>query len=166
MRESEDQSKFPSTSTSGLQTLSRSLKALHPKIPITSAVTFKKIPCIWFQQILLCEFGEVVKEVHGFMTLPIHLTPHAKPTIPCPSQSTDAAHLEYQRSTLSLLITTIKLLAPCFPTRTVQERGTYPSSKCLQRFNANCAFVLHDVHSSLRTTFFVVLAFLWKTGLV
>lgn len=50
------------------------------------------------------------------------------------------------------------------------ERGafgrTYPSSKCLQRFNANCAFVLQAVHSSLNTTFFVVFAFLWNTGFV
>jgi len=47
-----------------------------------------------------------------------------------------------------------------------EERRTYPSSKCLHRFNANCAFVLQDVHSSLNTTFFVVLAFLWNTGFV
>ena len=46
------------------------------------------------------------------------------------------------------------------------ERVAYPSSKCLHRFNASCAFVLQTVHSSLNTTFFVVFAFLWNTGFV
>ena len=47
-----------------------------------------------------------------------------------------------------------------------KQKGTHPSSKCLQRFNASWALVLQAVHSSRSTTFFVVLAFLWKTGLV
>lgn len=77
-----------------------------------------------------------------------------------------AKHLEHQRSTLGLLVTTVKSLAPSpSPSRT--SRGTtYPSSKCLHRFNASCAFVLQAVHSNLNTTFFVVFAFLWKTGFV
>lgn len=41
-----------------------------------------------------------------------------------------------------------------------------PNSKCLHRLSAICILYLHDTHSSLSTTFFVVLAFLWKTGLV
>lgn len=45
-------------------------------------------------------------------------------------------------------------------------RQTYPSSKCLHRLSANCAFVLHCVHSNRSTTFFVVFAFLWNTGFV
>lgn len=51
-----------------------------------------------------------------------------------------------------------------FPPTT--EEKTYPNSKCLHLLSANCAFVLHAVHSSLSTIFFVVLAFLWKTGFV
>lgn len=56
-----------------------------------------------------------------------------------------------------------------------REKGTYawpfcflspPSSKCLQRLRAICILYLQTVHSSRRTTFLVVLAFLWKTGLV
>ena len=43
---------------------------------------------------------------------------------------------------------------------------TYPSSKCLQRFRGSCFFCLHTLHSNRRTIFLVVLAFLWKTGLV
>jgi hypothetical protein len=82
-----------------------------------------------------------------------------------------AEHLEHQRSTLGLLVTTIKSLA-LIPTPQIlkisvgKDMRTYPSSKCLHRFNANCAFVLQAVHSSLNTTFFVVLAFLWNTGFV
>ena len=73
--------------------------------------------------------------------------------------------LEHQRSALRLLIsTTDHELAYC---TLVEWKGTtYPSSKCLQRLSANCALVLQTVHSSLKTTFFVVLAFLWKTGFV
>lgn len=37
---------------------------------------------------------------------------------------------------------------------------------CLQRFKGSCILYLHAVHSSRSTTFFVVFAFLWKTGLV
>lgn len=43
---------------------------------------------------------------------------------------------------------------------------THPSSKCLHRFSGSCFFALHAEHSSRRTIFLVVLAFLWKTGLV
>lgn len=73
--------------------------------------------------------------------------------------------LEHQRSAFRLLIsTTDHELAYC--TLVEWEGTTYPSSKCLQRLSANCALVLQTVHSSLKTTFFVVLAFLWKTGFV
>ena len=93
-----------------------------------------------------------------------------QPSMPCPCEIeivvASAAHLEHQRSTLGLLVTTIPslALAPICPPN--PESKTYPSSKCLHLFNANCALVLHAVHSSLNTTFFVVLAFLWKTGFV
>lgn len=88
---------------------------------------------------------------------------------PCHAQKSNcrsAAHLEHQRSTLGLLVTTIPSLALALICPPNPESGTYPSSKCLHLFNANCALVLHAVHSSLNTTFFVVLAFLWKTGFV
>jgi hypothetical protein len=77
-----------------------------------------------------------------------------------------AKHLEHQRSTLGLLITTVKSLAPSSSPSRMSRGVTYPSSKCLHRFNASCAFVLQAVHSNLNTTFFVVFAFLWKTGFV
>jgi hypothetical protein len=88
----------------------------------------------------------------------------AKSTMPCPCERRIVReHLEYQRRTLGLLVTTIILLArPLLKSR----KSKYPSSKCLHRFNASCAFVLHAVHSNLNTTFFVVLAFLWNTGFV
>ena len=41
-----------------------------------------------------------------------------------------------------------------------------PSSKCLQRFSGICDLVLHSLHSRRSTTFLVVLALLWNTGLV
>jgi hypothetical protein len=74
------------------------------------------------------------------------------------------SNLEHQSRTLGLFITTIAYVNPCSLTSFINE--TYPNSKCLHRFNANCALVLHALHSNLSTTFFVVLAFLWKTGLV
>ena len=89
-------------------------------------------------------------------------------SMPCPENRIcrSAADLEHQCSTLGLLVTTIPSLAltPIYSLN--PESETYPSSKCLHLFNANCALVLHAVHSSLNTTFFVVLAFLWKTGFV
>merc|ERR1719480_557146 len=41
-----------------------------------------------------------------------------------------------------------------------------PSSKCLVRLIGFIRLALHLVHSNLSTIFLVVLAFLWKTGLV
>ena len=75
-----------------------------------------------------------------------------------------AKHLEHQRSTLGLLVATIESLATLSHHPELQV--AYPSSKCLHRFNASCAFVLQDVHSNLNTTFLVVFAFLWNTGFV
>jgi hypothetical protein len=100
------------------------------------------------------------------MPCSIHLSRciHAKPSAPCPCEKRIVvAHLEHQRSTLGLLVTTMRLLASPLRNHAV---WTYPSSKCLHRFSANCDFVLHTVHSNLNTTFFVVLAFLWNTGFV
>lgn len=65
-------------------------------------------------------------------------------------------------ATVSLVHSTGSVPSP----HSKRRRTTYPSSKCLHRFSANCAFVLHTVHSSLNTTFFVVFAFLWNTGFV
>lgn len=73
--------------------------------------------------------------------------------------------LEHQSRTLRLLVPTVsQLLASSHHGRCVGF--TYPSSKCLHRFSASCAFVLQLVHSNRSTTFFVVFAFLWKTGFV
>jgi len=79
-----------------------------------------------------------------------------------------AKHLEHQRSTLGLFVTTVEsLVSLSSPSGTPKSsRVTYPSSKCLHRFNASCAFVLQAVHSNLNTTFLVVFAFLWNTGFV
>merc|ERR1719226_282145 len=41
-----------------------------------------------------------------------------------------------------------------------------PSSKCFVRLIGFMRFALHLLHSNFSTIFFVVLAFLWKTGLV
>merc|ERR1719188_1187896 len=41
-----------------------------------------------------------------------------------------------------------------------------PSSKCFVRLMGFIRLALHFVHSSLSTIFFVVFAFLWKTGFV
>merc|ERR1719386_694868 len=41
-----------------------------------------------------------------------------------------------------------------------------PSSKCLVRLIGFIRFALHFVHSNFNTIFFVVFAFLWKTGFV
>merc|ERR1719171_1862155 len=41
-----------------------------------------------------------------------------------------------------------------------------PSSKCLVRLMGFMRLALHLVHSNFSTIFLVVLAFLWKTGLV
>ena len=78
------------------------------------------------------------------------------------------SRLENKSSTLCLLVTTVErkvwlVVNLIFDNN---KSKTYPNSKCLQRFNESCAFVLHCVHSNLNTTFLVVLAFLWKTGLV
>ena len=111
----------------------------------------------------------IPRKIHQYPMPHAHARRSGSSTHPC------AAHLEYQRSTLGLLVTTISpevsnlsQHTPSFsPSSNLhQTRMTYPSSKCLHRFNANCAFVLQDVHSNLNTTFFVVLAFLWNTGLV
>ena len=75
-----------------------------------------------------------------------------------------AIHLEYQSRTLRLLVAAGT--AVNIRTRMPLCVDAYPSSKCLHRFSASCALVLHFVHSSRKTTFFVVLAFLWKTGFV
>jgi hypothetical protein len=91
-----------------------------------------------------------------------------------PSALTKCTHLEDKSSTLGLLVTTVEdVVSDAIPANTAQGRSsvegkgmTYPSSKCLQRLSASCALVLHEVHSNLRTTFLVVLAFLWNTGLV
>lgn len=72
--------------------------------------------------------------------------------------------LEYQRRTLSLLVTTVKHSSAMG--RPGCQSCTYPSSKCLQRLSDSCALVLHCVHSNRSTTFLVVLAFLWNTGFV
>lgn len=75
--------------------------------------------------------------------------------------------LEHQSSTLRLLVTTVDAVSLCTRESPKDEAGaTYPSSKCLQRFRASCILVLQDTHSRRNTTFLVVLAFLWKTGLV
>lgn len=73
-------------------------------------------------------------------------------------------HLEHQSSALRLLVTTAKIVS--IKTDLKSARITYPSSKCLQRFSDSCSLVLHLTHSNRNTTFLVVLAFLWKTGLV
>lgn len=80
----------------------------------------------------------------------------------------DVFPLEYQRSALCLLVSAVHhVLALCaLWSSSIRTWSTHPSSKCLHRFSASCAFVLHTVHSSLSTTFFVVFAFLWKTGFV
>jgi hypothetical protein len=91
-----------------------------------------------------------------------------------PSALTKCTHLEDKSSTLGLLVTTVEdVVSETVPVCAAQDRScgkckgmTYPSSKCLQRLSASCALVLHEVHSNLRTTFLVVLAFLWNTGLV
>merc|ERR1712010_266005 len=41
-----------------------------------------------------------------------------------------------------------------------------PNSKCFVRLMGFIRFALHFVHSNLSTIFFVVFAFLWKTGFV
>jgi len=71
---------------------------------------------------------------------------------------------EDQCSTLRFLVTTMRLSVFC--TMLQVNFITYPSSKCLQRLRASCAFVLHVVHSNRNTIFFVVFAFLWNTGFV
>lgn len=72
--------------------------------------------------------------------------------------------LENQSSTLGLLVTTVECIS--ISLNHTDTAKTYPNSKCLQRFRASCFLVLQAVHSRRRTTFLVVLAFLWKTGLV
>jgi len=84
-------------------------------------------------------------------------------THPCHEQERGREHLKDERGALGLLVTAVGLSAD---RSSVVGRRPYPNSKCLQRFNDNCALVLQLVHSSLNTTFLVVLAFLWKTGLV
>jgi len=86
---------------------------------------------------------------------------------PRPENNT-TTRLENKGGTLGLLVTTVgeSIINTCCCRRPCMLVETYPSSKCLQRLRASCALVLHDVHSSLRTTFLVVFAFLWKTGLV
>jgi hypothetical protein len=76
-----------------------------------------------------------------------------------------ATRLEDESSTLGLLVTT-DIIVLASVASSMLFNMTYPSSKCLQRLSDSCALVLHCVHSSLSTTFLVVLAFLWKTGFV
>jgi hypothetical protein len=121
----------------------------------------------------LCYALAISNTVHGpsikscpLLHLSASISTQTRPSMPCPCENrivVNAAHLEYQRSTLGFLVTTTQPLAS-FPLKALNR--TYPSSKCLHRFSANCAFVLHAVHSNLNTTFFVVLAFLWNTGFV
>jgi len=71
--------------------------------------------------------------------------------------------LEHQGGSLGLLVSAITMISVWF---CVAGTSTYPSSKCLHRFSDNWDLVLHLMHSKRSTTFLVVLAFLWKTGLV
>lgn len=76
---------------------------------------------------------------------------------------THQALLKHQRSTFGLLVTARKAStsASLIPSpKKLETNSSYPNSKCLHRFRANCALVLQTVHSNLKTTFFVVLAFL------
>jgi hypothetical protein len=86
-------------------------------------------------------------------------------THPCHEKQRGREHLKHKSGTLGLLVTTVMRSASRSELK-LMGGMPYPNSKCLQRFNANCALVLQLVHSSLNTTFLVVLAFLWKTGLV
>jgi hypothetical protein len=118
-----------------------------------------------------CYALAISNKVHGssikscpLLHLSANVSTQNQPSMPCPCENrtvvVSAAHLEHQRSTLGFLVTTITLLASLVSKNCTGRRISYPSSKCLHRFNANCAFVLHAVHSNLNTTFFVVLAFL------
>ena len=97
--------------------------------------------------------------------------PQNPPSIPCPHEER-SHHRRTSRTPTQHPLSSCHHCKPISPHIQIEnscgreERRTYPSSKCLHRFNANCAFVLQDVHSSLNTTFFVVLAFLWNTGFV
>lgn len=78
-------------------------------------------------------------------------------------------HLKDKSGTLGLLVTTKERetsVSVPFLTPIAGKIAAYPSSKCLHLFRASWALVLQTVHSSLNTTFLVVFAFLWKTGLV
>ena len=97
-----------------------------------------------------------------YVSLPKMLRP-SRTNKRCHNVRHECTHLEDKRSTLRLLVTTVELSA--FVPLLISA-SSYPSSKCLHRFSDSCAFVLHDVHSNLNTTFFVVLAFLWNTGFV
>ena len=70
--------------------------------------------------------------------------------------------LEGQGGSFGLLVSTKQTLALLLS----PSGRTHPSSKCLHLLRASCALVLHFTHSNRSTTFFVVFAFLWKTGFV
>jgi len=76
--------------------------------------------------------------------------------------------LEDKGGTLGLLVTTIveNISDRCLTGYTARLGSPYPSSKCLHRLRGSCFLALHPLHSRRNTTFFVVLAFLWKTGFV
>jgi len=93
--------------------------------------------------------------------------PHSKTPQAATFLSPATRHLEHQSSTLRLLITTVQYCQQKHLGVEMRFRArTYPSSKCLQRFSASWHLALHLTHSNRNTIFFVVLAFLWKTGFV
>lgn len=82
---------------------------------------------------------------------------------------TTTTRLENEGGTLGLLVTTeldCKKGRVGVSSCRVNQWQAIQYSQCLQRFKAICILYLQTVHSRRRTTFLVVLAFLWKTGLV
>lgn len=71
-----------------------------------------------------------------------------------------AGNSENEGSTLVLLVTTVHNGQHLMRSTLARgRRGTYPSSKCLQRLIASCFLVLHVEHSNRSTIFLVVFAF-------
>ena len=73
---------------------------------------------------------------------------------------------ELERSTLRLLLTTKLEARRIINTKILASDIEGKYTHCLQRFKESCILYLQTVHSRRRTTFLVVFAFLWKTGLV
>ena len=64
---------------------------------------------------------------------------------------------ESEGSTLGLLLTT--KLEAVEKIREYRQELSNDGTHCLQRLSVSCILYLHDVHSSLSTTFFVVFAY-------